>query len=406
MYHLILMNTDNNDDYLDEDPIIPSQRFLLVSIVSPASVKVGPDFSWKSVTPTGEPWEFRLMKPRYVCETMEQAEKMKARLQEIDSFHNIYIMPMGRWGPFEDDEDFCEDVEYKDKQANQIMKSFKEQQGKADEYDNQRRINAKKDADRRRKLMEKRNKIKESKVTQTLKETDHILANEIIAENLKGIDKLSIEELRAKSLILDNTLIAEQAKKVERDAKKVADAIEAEEKKAREAEEKAIKRAEQRERDGFDAKEYDPESDVEDIDMNNKVLSTAPINSTADMIAQDFLKNNTDMIKKRTDQVAKVDEVIDDGDVDEEEFDLPGGSNHNADDAEQSTNYNAVELTVNGFDVVGLPEDFKLTDSQKVCVAEMRNEMEKGQMLVLVHGPPGSGKNYHTVKRSPLTLLI
>jgi len=306
------MNTDNNDDYLDEDPIIPSQRFLLVSIVSPASVKVGPDFSWKSVTPTGEPWEFRLMKPRYVCETMEQAEKMKARLQEIDSFHNIYIMPMGRWGPFEDDEDFCEDVEYKDKQANQIMKSFKEQQGKADEYDNQRRINAKKDADRRRKLMEKRNKIKESKVTQTLKETDHILANEIIAENLKGIDKLSIEELRAKSLILDNTLIAEQAKKVERDAKKVADAIEAEEKKAREAEEKAIKRAEQRERDGFDAKEYDPESDVEDIDMNNKVLSTAPINSTADMIAQDFLKNNTDMIKKRTDQVAKVDEVIDD----------------------------------------------------------------------------------------------
>ena len=87
-----------------------------------------------------------------------------------------------------------------------------------------------------------------------------------------------------------------------------------------------------------------------------------------------------------------LDEVIDDYDVDEEEFDLPGGSNHNVDDAEPSNNYNAAELPVNGFDVAGLPEDFKLSDSQKECVADMRNEMEKGQMLVFVHGPAGSGK--------------
>lgn len=58
------MNTDSKDDYLDEDPVIPSQRFALVSIVSPASVKTGPDFDWHSVTPSGEPWEFRLLKIR------------------------------------------------------------------------------------------------------------------------------------------------------------------------------------------------------------------------------------------------------------------------------------------------------------------------------------------------------
>ena len=87
-----------------------------------------------------------------------------------------------------------------------------------------------------------------------------------------------------------------------------------------------------------------------------------------------------------------LDEVIDDNDMDEEEFDFAGNPNHNVDDAEPTNNVYAAEVSVNGFDVTGLPKGFKLTDSQKECVAEMRKEMEKGQMLVFVHRPPGSGK--------------
>jgi hypothetical protein len=303
------MNTDSKDDYLDEDPIIPSQRFALVSIVSPASVNTGPDFNWKSVTPSGEPWDFRLMKIRYVCETEQQAEKKKLQLQEIDNFHNIYIMPVGRWGPFEDSEEFCEDVEYKDQQANQIMKSFKEQQAKADLYDNERRVTAKKDADRRRKLMDKRNKIKESKANQILKDTDNILANEIIVENLKGIDKLTIEELRAKSAILDATIVTETANKKKRDEKKEEEALE----KARLEDERREKRNEIRrlkkeQNDGVS----DSDSDVEDIEIPQNVSDTVPIDSTADMIAQDFMKHNADQILTRTDALEKVNEHMDD----------------------------------------------------------------------------------------------
>ena len=33
-----------------------------------------------------------------------------------------------------------------------------------------------------------------------------------------------------------------------------------------------------------------------------------------------------------------------------------------------------------------------MTDSQKECVDIMRKDMERGQMLVFIHGPPGSGK--------------
>ena len=87
-----------------------------------------------------------------------------------------------------------------------------------------------------------------------------------------------------------------------------------------------------------------------------------------------------------------LDEVIDDNDLEEEEFDFPEIPNHYVDDTEVNKNVDAVEVSVNEFDVSGLPEGFNLTDSQKECVAEMHKEMEKGQMLVFVHGPPGAGK--------------
>ena len=78
-----------------------------------------------------------------------------------------------------------------------------------------------------------------------------------------------------------------------------------------------------------------------------------------------------------------LDEHIGDEDLDEEEGNLLGLPNNNA---------AAGEVIVHGFDVTDLPKDFKLTDSQKECVDIMRKDMERGQMLVFVHGPPGSGK--------------
>ena len=78
-----------------------------------------------------------------------------------------------------------------------------------------------------------------------------------------------------------------------------------------------------------------------------------------------------------------LDEDIEDEELEEEEGNLLGLTTHNVD---------AREVIVHGSDVTGLPKDFKLTDSQKECVDLMRKDMEKGQMLVFLHGPPGSGK--------------
>ena len=87
-----------------------------------------------------------------------------------------------------------------------------------------------------------------------------------------------------------------------------------------------------------------------------------------------------------------IDEVIDDNDSDEQEFDLPGIPIRNVDGVEVINNVDVADVTVNGFDVTGLPKGFNLTDSQKECLAEMRKVMEKGQMLAFVHGPSRSGK--------------
>ena len=68
---------------------------------------------------------------------------------------------------------------------------------------------------------------------------------------------------------------------------------------------------------------------------------------------------------------------------------LPAFPNNNVVDAVELT---SIELPANVCKDTGLPKDYKLTKSQEWCVGEMRKEMEKGQMLVFVHGPPGSGK--------------
>ena len=78
-----------------------------------------------------------------------------------------------------------------------------------------------------------------------------------------------------------------------------------------------------------------------------------------------------------------LDEDIEEEDFDEEEANLPAVPNN--DDA-------AGDIILCGSDVTELPEDFKLTESQKECVEVMRRDMERGQMLVFVHGTPGSGK--------------
>ena len=77
-----------------------------------------------------------------------------------------------------------------------------------------------------------------------------------------------------------------------------------------------------------------------------------------------------------------MDEDVDDDELTDEEDDQLWLPNYSA---------AAEEQVVIGSDTTD-SRNIKLTPAQRWCVEEMRKEMEKGQMLVFVHGPPGSGK--------------
>ena len=123
------------------------------------------------------------------------------------------------------------------------------------------------------------------------------------------------------------------------------------------------------------ALQFDSDGEEEKISVEAAQLSKQPyISMTLQEASEGFSK-----LRKGI----SLDEVVEDDELDEEEGNLLGLPNSNVD---------AGEFIVHGSDVTGLPKHYKLTDSQKDCVAQMRTEMEKGQMLVFVHGPPGSGK--------------
>lgn len=227
------MRTDNEDDYLDEDPPIPGQEWSLVSIITPATVKTASSFNWKEKTSEGKDWDLRLLKIRVNCRTSE-LDKWKEYFEKIDPDTPIFQLNVGRWGAFDDGDEFCDDIVTQNQKANEMMKSLKENQEKAKQYEEKRIIDAKKENERRRKLLRKKEKAQEEKAKKALQETDIILSNEILDENVKSLNNLSVEELRQKSLALDETIVREQLLKEERDRKQME---EDEEMKRREEEE-------------------------------------------------------------------------------------------------------------------------------------------------------------------------
>ena len=79
-----------------------------------------------------------------------------------------------------------------------------------------------------------------------------------------------------------------------------------------------------------------------------------------------------------------IDEVIEDDEFHDDGDDYQLGNAYQTQEDE--------EHIVFGSNVAGKTDKLTLTNAQEWCVDEMRKEMGKGQMLVLVHGPPGSGK--------------
>jgi len=146
-------------DYLDEDPVISTQKYCVISVLTPKNFV---DIDNKSTMYT--------FKVRGSFETVEEAQKRIQYLNSIDPNVNIYLAEVGKWCPFDDDPEKAKDSVYKDEELNRLMQGYKENQEKGKQLFEQRKAEmvAKALADTK----EKKAKIKEQDILEKQKILD------------------------------------------------------------------------------------------------------------------------------------------------------------------------------------------------------------------------------------------
>jgi len=114
-----LMETKNYIDHLNEDDIIPSQQFACLSFLSPENIDPSVLIN-KNTTMRG-------LKIRGVFPTLDEAKEFTVKLREKDPYFNIFIGPVGKWLPWDNTEK-AEEENYKEKELNDLMYSYKKNQ--------------------------------------------------------------------------------------------------------------------------------------------------------------------------------------------------------------------------------------------------------------------------------------
>ena len=214
-------------DYLDEDPVISSQKYCVVSVLTPKN------FKFDAVKANNEEYfdelvenldesdpNYKLLKEIAVLktenqklrtklksiddekkvtmytfkvrgsyETVEEAQKRIALLNALDKNVNIYLAEVGKWCPFEDDPEKAKDAVYKDEELNRLMKGYKENQEKGKQLFEQRKAELVSKALQDTKDKKDKNKLDDEKI-KALKE----LSQKIDSENKPKIEDTLAEK--------------------------------------------------------------------------------------------------------------------------------------------------------------------------------------------------------------------
>jgi hypothetical protein len=114
-------------DHLEEDTIqIPSQRFALISIVSPTS---------------NQKFSTCALKIRGVFATEDEGRRHAEKLSKVDTTFDVFIVDMYKWLPIPPDTDSIEDKVYQDKVLNDLIQGHKEQQILVKQHFEEQKIN-------------------------------------------------------------------------------------------------------------------------------------------------------------------------------------------------------------------------------------------------------------------------
>jgi hypothetical protein len=120
----------STQDYLYEDPQVPNQKYVCISILTPKNFKQEEG---------KEPVTISTMKVRGCYDSIDEAKKRADFLRNIDPNINVYVGEVGKWLPFDDDPEKAKDHDYQNKRLNEMMKGYLENQEKAKEFHEQRK---------------------------------------------------------------------------------------------------------------------------------------------------------------------------------------------------------------------------------------------------------------------------
>jgi len=111
----------NIEDYLDEDAELPTQKFFVLSYLLPDK--------------TNE-LEVPMIKVRGSYRSVDDCNSRIETLKPIDTYHNMYISEVGKWGGLFDEDTIKKmgnvDIQYREQQLNTMMHNYKEQKDKND----------------------------------------------------------------------------------------------------------------------------------------------------------------------------------------------------------------------------------------------------------------------------------
>jgi len=141
-------------DYLTEDAEIPSQKFVVMSILTPNFYKTAE--TGDGSVPKDKEGIYGI-KIRGSYSSYDEAQKRAKYLQGIDTLHNVFVGEVGKWLPFDDSSDKAEDASYAEDKLNNLMKSYMENQQQA------KQLYEKRKNDMIMETLKKNNEVKEKK---------------------------------------------------------------------------------------------------------------------------------------------------------------------------------------------------------------------------------------------------
>lgn len=182
--HKTIPDSSVSEDHLDVDQPIPGQQFVCLSFVSPEKILEQKESYfrkafWKYVKANYDTIDFELienletlyatfldkegqtieesfhednafqttirgLKVRGTYNTKHEADIRAKVLQKLDRSHHVYVAPVGYWLPWDPSEDAIQDQVYQEEQLNELMKNYKTNELKRDEYYEQQKEERKK----------------------------------------------------------------------------------------------------------------------------------------------------------------------------------------------------------------------------------------------------------------------